>query len=122
MPALQIDPIIDDTTLRDGMQMPGLAVKPKDAAKIAQHLCDIGAERIELFHYQEVDKKAAKLILKKKLPCRVAGWCRALKADVDSAIDSGFEEVGISHPVSYSHLEAKWPNKPLMNYWRILWT
>ncbi len=111
MPPLQTDPIIDDTTLRDGMQMPGLAARPKDAAKIAELLCKSGAERIELFHYQDVDKKAAKLILNEKLDCRVAGWCRALKADVDSAIDLGFEEVGISHPVSHAHLEAKWPNK-----------
>lgn len=111
MPQLNTDPIIDDTTLRDGMQMPGLAARPKDAAKIAKMLCDIGAERIELFHYQEPDRKAAKLIQRMSLPCRVAGWCRALKADIDSAIDLGFEEVGISHPASHIHLQAKWPNK-----------
>ncbi len=111
MPTLHTDPIIDDTTLRDGMQMPGLAAKPKDAAQIAKLLSSVGAERIELFHYQDVDKKAAKLILKQKLDCRVAAWCRALKADIDSAVDLGFEEVGISHPVSYVHLAAKWPNK-----------
>ncbi|MCW4025451.1 MAG: isopropylmalate synthase [Candidatus Bathyarchaeota archaeon] len=111
MPSLKTDPIIDDTTLRDGMQMPGLAAKPKDAEKIAQALTEVGAQRIELFHYQDVDKKAAKRILAKKLDCRIAGWCRTLKADVDSAVDLGFDEVGISHPVSYAHLNAKWPNK-----------
>lgn len=111
MPPLKTDPIIDDTTLRDGMQMPGLATRPQDAAKIAQSLCDIGAERIELFHYQDPDRKAVKLILAKKLPCRVAGWCRANKKDIDSAIDVGLDEVGISHPVSNIHLQAKWPNK-----------
>ena len=111
MPALKTEPIIDDTTLRDGMQMPGLATRPKDAAKIAHLLCEIGAERIELFHYQEPDKKAAKLIHRMKLDCRVAGWCRAVKKDIDSAIDLDFQEVGISHPVSYIHLQAKWPDK-----------
>jgi isopropylmalate/homocitrate/citramalate synthase len=111
MPKLQTDPVIDDSTLRDGMQMPGLAAKPNDAAKIAELLSNMGAERIELFHYQDIDKKAAKMILSKKLDCRIAGWCRAMKADVDNAIDLGFEEVGISHPVSYTHLKAKWPNK-----------
>jgi isopropylmalate/homocitrate/citramalate synthase len=111
MPALKTEPIIDDTTLRDGMQMPGLAARPKDAVKIAQLLCQIGAERIELFHYQEPDRRAAELILSMKLPCRIAGWCRALKADIDSAVDVGFSEVGISHPVSNVHLRAKWPHK-----------
>jgi hypothetical protein len=33
MPELKTEPIIDDTTLRDGIQMPGLAVGPKEAAK-----------------------------------------------------------------------------------------
>jgi isopropylmalate/homocitrate/citramalate synthase len=111
MPQLKTEPIIDDTTLRDGIQMPGLAVGPKDAAKIAEMLCEVGSERIEMFHYQEPDKKAAKLIHSMKLDCRVAAWCRAVKEDIDSAIDLGFQEVGISHPVSNIHFEAKWPDK-----------
>jgi hypothetical protein len=36
--SLKTEPIIDDTTLRDGIQMPGLAVGPEDSAKIAQLL------------------------------------------------------------------------------------
>ncbi len=108
---LKTEPIIDDTTLRDGIQMPGLAVKPKDAATIAQLLSEAGVERIELFHYQEPDKKAAKLIQGKKLDLRVAGWCRALKDDIDSAVECGLQEVGISHPVSDIHFKAKWPEK-----------
>ncbi|MBS7659889.1 hypothetical protein KEJ28_04300 [Candidatus Bathyarchaeota archaeon] len=71
----------------------------------------MGVERIELFHYQEPDKKAAKMILSMGLDLRVAGWCRALREDIDSALQCGFQEVGISHPVSYIHFEAKWPDK-----------
>ena len=108
---LKTEPIIDDTTLRDGIQMPGLAVAPEDAAKIAQLLSEIGVERIEVFHYQEPDKKAAKLIQDLNLDMRVAGWCRAVKEDVDSALQLGFNEVGISHPVSDIHFRAKWPDK-----------
>ena len=109
--SLKTDPIIDDTTLRDGIQMPGLAARPKDAAKIAQLLSETGVERIELYHYQKPDKKAAELIQKMNLNLRVAGWCRAVKEDVDSALQCGFEEVGISHPVSDVHFKAKWPEK-----------
>jgi isopropylmalate/homocitrate/citramalate synthase len=108
---LKTEPIIDDTTLRDGIQMPGLAVKPRDAATIAELLSESGVERIEVFHYQEPDKRAAKLIQEKKLDLRVAGWCRAVKDDIDSAIDCGLSEVGISHPVSDIHFKAKWPEK-----------
>jgi isopropylmalate/homocitrate/citramalate synthase len=109
--SLKTDPIIDDTTLRDGVQMPGLAVSPKDAAEIARLLDEIGVERIELHHYQRTDKEAFKLIKKLGLNARIAGWCRAVKEDIDDAIDCGFEEVGISHPVSYIHFRAKWPEK-----------
>jgi isopropylmalate/homocitrate/citramalate synthase len=91
--------------------MPGLAVSPKDAAEIARLLDEIGVERIELHHYQRTDKEAFKLIKKLGLNARVAGWCRAVKEDIDDAIDCGFEEVGISHPVSYIHFRAKWPEK-----------
>jgi len=109
--ALKTEPIIDDTTLRDGTQMPGLAAGPKDAAKIAQLLSEIGVERIELYHYQKPDRKAAELIQKMNLDLRAAGWCRAVKEDIDSAVQCGFREVGISHPVSDVHLKAKWPDK-----------
>jgi len=109
--SLKTDPIIDDTTLRDGIQMPGLAARPKDAAKIAQLLSETGVERIELYHYQKPDKKAAQLIQKMNLNLRVAGWCRAVKEDIDSALQCGFKEVGISHPVSDIHFKAKWPEK-----------
>jgi isopropylmalate/homocitrate/citramalate synthase len=109
--ALKTEPIIDDTTLRDGIQMPGLAARPKDATKIAQLLSEAGVERIELYHYQKPDKKAAQLIQKMNLNLRVAGWCRAVKEDIDSALQCGFKEVGISHPVSDVHFKAKWPEK-----------
>jgi citrate (Re)-synthase len=110
---LKTNPIIDDTTLRDGIQMPGLAVTPEKAAKIAQLVSEMGVERIELFHYQKSDKKAAELIHDLNLNLRVAGWCRAVKEDIDSAVQCGFSEVGISHPVSDIHFKAKWPEKTL---------
>ncbi len=109
--SLKTDPIIDDTTLRDGIQMPGLAVSPEHAAEIVKLLSEVGVERVELFHYQKSDRKAVKLIQDMSLDIRVAGWCRAVKEDVDSAIQCDFNEVGISHPVSYIHFKAKWPDK-----------
>jgi len=108
---LNTEPLIDDTTLRDGVQMPGLAVSPEDAAEIVRLLDEIGVERIELHHYQESDKKAVKLIQDMSLNARIAGWCRALKEDIDDALKCGFEEIGISHPVSFIHFKAKWPDK-----------
>jgi len=108
---LKTDPVIDDTTLRDGVQMPGLAVSPEDAAEIARLLDEIGVERIELHHFQKTDKKAARLIHSMGLNASIAGWCRAVRDDIDDAISCGFEDIGVSHPVSYIHFKAKWPDK-----------
>ncbi len=109
--ALKTEPMIDDTTLRDGVQMPGLAVSPEDTAEVARLLDEVGVERIELHHYQKSDKKAVKLIQNIGLKASVAGWCRALKQDIDDALNCGFNDVGISHPVSHIHFRAKWPDK-----------
>ncbi|MHA1209215.1 MAG: LeuA family protein [Candidatus Freyarchaeota archaeon] len=108
---LKVEPIIDDTTLRDGVQMPGLAVSPEDTARIAFLLDSLGVERIELHHYQEQDKRAVKLIQDMGLSARIAGWCRARREDIDDALMCDFGEVGISHPVSSIHFRAKWPDK-----------
>ncbi len=108
---LNTEPLIDDTTLRDGIQMPGLATSPEDAAQIARLLDEIGVDRIELHHYQKPDKKAVKLIHEMSLNARIAGWCRALKDDIDDALSCSFDDIGISHPVSHIHFKAKWPDK-----------
>jgi len=107
---LAVDPLIDDSTLRDGVQMPGIAASPENTAKIAELLDGIGVERIEVHHFQDPDREAVKLIHEKNLKARVAGWCRAVKGDVDNALECDFKEVGISHPVSYIHLTSKWPD------------
>lgn len=109
--SLKTDPVIDDTTLRDGVQMPGLAISPEDVVKVALLLDEIGVERMELHHFQESDKRAARMIMELGLKSRIAGWCRAVTQDVDNAVDCGFKEVGISHPVSKTHFAAKWPDK-----------
>jgi hypothetical protein len=54
---LGIDVAIDDTTLRDGIQMPGTAVSPRDAAQVAKLLDSMGVERIEVHQYQKLPNK-----------------------------------------------------------------
>lgn len=106
---LRVNPIIDDCTLRDGVQMPGTAVSPRHATHIAYLLDAIGVERIEVHHYQKPDREAIKLIKDLSLKARLTAWCRAVKEDIDSALKLDFKEVGISHPVSQIHFNAKWP-------------
>jgi len=110
---LKVEPMIDDSTLRDGVQMPGIAASPENTAAIAELLDEVGVERIEVHHFQEPDRKAVKLIHGKSLKARIAGWCRAVKEDVDNALSCDFREIGISHPVSYIHISSKWPDASL---------
>ncbi len=106
---LRVNPIIDDTTLRDGIQMPGTAVSPRHATHIAYLLDAIGVERIEVHQYQKPDQEAIKLIQDLSLSARLCSWCRAVKEDVDIALKLDVKEVGVSYPVSDIHYRAKWP-------------
>jgi isopropylmalate/homocitrate/citramalate synthase len=108
---LTVEPVIDDCTLRDGVQMPGTAVSPRHAVHIAFLLDAIGVERIEVHHFQSNDQQAIKLIQDLNLRARLAGWCRAVKSDIDNVLRLDIDEVGISHPVSKIHFDAKWPEK-----------
>ena len=110
---LDVDVIIDDTTLRDGLQMAGLVSPlPADAARIATMLRDIGIERIEVLTYTKSDKEAIRIMQDNGVGDIIAAWCRASRDDIDTAIALGFEQVGVSHPVSYIHFE-KWSDLSL---------
>jgi len=101
---------IDDSTLRDGMQMPGIrSPSPRERLEIARYLDDIGIDRLELFGtWYDVDRKTARLILGSGLNCRIAIWVRANTADIDDALKlEGIKEIGISHPISDIHLKNK---------------
>lgn len=110
---LNVDVIIDDTTLREGLQMAGVVSPiPQDTVRIATMLRDIGVERLEVLTYTRSDQEAIKLMVDEGLGDMLAAWCRAAKEDVDIALKFDFKQVGISHPVSYIHFE-KWPDKTL---------
>jgi len=110
---LDVDVIIDDTTLREGIQMAGIASPhPSDACRIACMLRDIGVERLEVLTYTKSDQEAVTRMKDEGLGNMIAAWCRAAKEDIDLALKLDFKQVGISHPVSYIHFE-KWADKHL---------
>ncbi len=110
---LNCDVIIDDTTLREGVQMSGLRPpSPNEAAELAAGLVGLGVERLEMQIYSNSGKLAAKQMQEMSLGPRLAAWCRAIKTDIDEALKLDFEQIGVSHPVSFIHFE-KWPDKSL---------
>jgi len=110
---LDVDVIIDDTTLREGVQMAGIvSPHPSDSCRIACLLRDIGVERLEVLTYTKSDQEAIKRMRDENLGEILAAWSRAAKEDIDLALKMDFKQIGISHPVSYIHFE-KWADKPL---------
>ncbi|GAB4306936.1 MAG: isopropylmalate synthase [Promethearchaeota archaeon] len=106
----KFDPHVDDTTLRDGAQMPGIrAATIEERVAIAHALEELGVERLEMFGtWYDVDRKAAQAVLDSVSKIRVAVWVRPVISDLDDALGrDGLREVGISQPVSDLHLQKK---------------
>ncbi len=110
---LRVDVVVDDSTLREGLQMAGLtSPSPDDMCRIACLLSEIGIERIEVITFTKTDQEAIRRMQDEGLGDVLAGWCRANKQDVDLALSLDLQQIGVSHPVSYIHFE-KWPERPL---------
>jgi 2-isopropylmalate synthase len=80
---------IFDTTLRDGEQTPGVSLTVEDKLEIARQLDRLGVDVIEAGSpmSSEGEKKAVKEIAKAGLRAEVCGLARAIRSDIDAALD-----------------------------------
>ncbi len=97
---------IHDATLRDGEQTPGVVFTIEDKLAIASKLSEIGVERIEagLPAVSPQDAQAIKEISKLGLEAKVFTFARALKQDIDMALECGADGVVIEVPIGYPKL------------------
>lgn len=102
---------INDTTLRDGEQTPGVAFTAVEKASIAAALQAAGVDEIEAgtpaMGEQEVC--AIEAAVHAAPDTRVAAWCRMTEADVAAALRSGVRYANLSVSVSDRQIAAKYP-------------
>jgi len=102
-------PKLNDTTLRDGEQTPGVVFSIDEKLSIAKLLDDIGVQQIEagtpIMSDHEV--KAVAAIVKEGLSASVMGWARAAKPDIDAVLKTSADAIAISIATSDIHLQYK---------------
>ena len=100
---------LNDTTLRDGEQAPGVAFSTAERVLIAERLAEAGVDEIEVgtpaMGPAEVAAIAA--VVARRLPCRVMAWCRMTASDLSAARAAGVNAVNLSIPVSDVQLRGK---------------
>lgn len=101
------DIVLEDTTLRDGEQTPGLALGVKQKQAILEALLEAGVRSVEVgipaMGGDELE--FLKLAVNEKERARLVAWNRGVREDVMQSIDLGFNAVHIGLPTSKLHLD-----------------
>lgn len=102
------DIILEDTTLRDGEQTPGVAFSKETKTKILNSLIEAGVTSVEIgipaMGGEELD--FIKSCVDRQDEARLVVWHRGVREDVESSLDLGFKAVHIGLPTSKGHLKA----------------
>ena len=97
-----------DSTLREGEQHPGVSFSNKQRIQIAWLLDSFGVDQIEISPIVSPDHhEATKIIMRQGLKADIVAHVRAIKSDVDRALDCDTNWVATYMGISDIHLLAK---------------
>ena len=100
---------IHDATLRDGEQTPGVVFSIDDKLAIASKLSEIGIERIEagMPAVSPQDAEAIRQISSLGLSSKIFTFARAMRQDIDMALECGADGVVIEVPIGYPKITTQ---------------
>jgi homocitrate synthase NifV len=100
------DIILEDTSLRDGEQAPGVAFSKKTKLAVLDKLISVGVKWIEpgipAMGGDELD--ALREIAERKNEAKLVAWNRGIREDIAFSLDLGFDAIHIGLPTSNIHL------------------
>ncbi len=101
--------VVNDCTLRDGEQAPGVSFDLAEKVAIARALERAGVDEIEtgIPAMGRIEMEAMSAVAQSLERAQPIAWCRMLSADVDAAIRTGIRRVNISIPLSDRQLAVK---------------
>jgi homocitrate synthase NifV len=102
--------ILNDSTLRDGEQAPGVAFSLEEKLAIACALDAAGVDELEIGTpiISERDIEAMAAVRSALVRAEPIAWGRMTRADVDAAVKTGVKRVNLSVPMSDCQIRAKY--------------
>ena len=105
---MRTDLILEDTTLRDGEQSPGVAFWIATKTRILEALIDAGVRWIEIgipaMGGEELQFIGS--VVDRQEQARLVVWHRGIADEVRVSLNAGFRSVHIGQPTSELHLQA----------------